>query len=152
MTATISPLLRGQGLPEYSAIDPQMVSRDLPALLGALNDEFSALEQTLEQAMSSDAPLLWDSVMNPMQRISERLRWSWGVVSHLNGVCNSKDLRDAHAAQQPDVVRLGNRLGQSQVLHRALERLRDQPRNPSARHANGSSRRNCSRCTTAVSA
>ena len=130
MTATISPLLRGQGLPEYSAIDPPMVSRDLPALLGALNDEFSALEQTLEQAMSSDAPLLWDTVMNPMQRISERLRWSWGVVSHLNGVCNSKDLRDAHAAQQPDVVRLGNRLGQSQVLHRALERLRDQPAEP----------------------
>ena len=107
MTATISPLLRGQGLPEYSAITPEMVSSDIPALLEALNDEFNALELRLEQAMSSDAPLPWDTVMLPMQRISERLRWSWGVVSHLNGVCNSKELREAHAAQQPEVVRLG---------------------------------------------
>ena len=58
MTATISPLLRGQGLPEYSAITPKMVSSDIPTLLGTLNDEFNALEQRLEQAMSSDAPLL----------------------------------------------------------------------------------------------
>ena len=75
MTATISPLLRGEGLPQYSAINPQMVSSDIPTLLGTLNDEFNALEQRLEQAMSSDAPLLWDTVMLPMQRISERLRW-----------------------------------------------------------------------------
>ena len=130
MTATLSPLLRGEGLPQYSAINPEMVSRDVPALLKALNDEFSALEQSLDQALNSDAPLPWDAVMIPMQRIGERLRWSWGVVSHLNGVCNSKDLREAHAAQQPEVVRLGNRLGQSQVLHRALQRLRDQPAEP----------------------
>ena len=130
MTATLSPLLRGEGLPQYSAINPETVSRDVPALLKALNDEFSALEQSLDQALSSDAPLPWDAVMIPMQRIGERLRWSWGVVSHLNGVCNSKDLREAHAAQQPEVVRLGNRLGQSQVLHRALQRLRDLPAEP----------------------
>ena len=68
--------------------------------------------------------------MEPMQRIGERLRWSWGVISHLNGVCNTPELRDAHAAQQPDVVRLGNRLGQSKVLHRALCQLRDQPSEP----------------------
>jgi oligopeptidase A len=52
------------------------------------------------------------------------------VVSHLNGVCNSPELRDAHAGQQPEVVRLGNRLGQSKVLHQALSRLRDQPAEP----------------------
>ena len=68
--------------------------------------------------------------MQPLQAIGERLRWSWGVVSHLNGVCNSPELRDAHAAQQPDVVRLSNRLGQSQILHRALMALQSDPSEP----------------------
>ena len=68
--------------------------------------------------------------MPALQRIGERLRWSWGVVSHLNGVCNSPELRDAHASQLGDVVRLGNRLGQSAVLHQALSHLRDAPNQP----------------------
>ena len=65
--------------------------------------------------------------MVPLQQIGESLRWSWGVVSHLNGVCNSPELREAHAAQQPEVVRLGNRLGQSRVIYQALCLLRDKP-------------------------
>jgi oligopeptidase A len=51
-------------------------------------------------------------------------------VSHLNGVCNSPELREAHAAQQPDVVRFGNRAGQSQVIHQALESLQQNPSHP----------------------
>ena len=65
--------------------------------------------------------------MGPLQQIGESLRWSWGVVSHLNGVCNSPELRKAHASQQPEVVRLGNRLGQSRVIYKALCLLRDKP-------------------------
>ena len=68
--------------------------------------------------------------MGPLQTLGEALRWSWGVVSHLNGVCNSNELRQAHAAQQPEVVRLGNRLGQSRVIYKALCLLRDQPSEP----------------------
>ena len=99
-------------------------------LVAAARTEFTALEQRLSTSLKSDTPITWDSVMKPMQAIGEQLRWSWGVVSHLNGVCNSTELREAHASQQPDVVRLSNRLGQSQVLHQALCRLRDQAGEP----------------------
>ena len=101
MTATLSPLLRGEGLPQYSAINPEMVSRDVPALLKALNDEFSALEQSLDQALNSDAPLPWGAVMIPMQRIGERLRWSWGVVSHLCLLYTSPSPRDRVLSRMP---------------------------------------------------
>ena len=76
MTATSSPLLRGEGLPEYSAINPEMVSRDIPALLEALNEDFSALELTLEQAMGSDAPLRWDCLLytSPSPRDRQKSR------------------------------------------------------------------------------
>ena len=128
--STVSPLLRGQGLPEFRAISPELVSTDIPVLLAQLDQDFSSLEQALEKALAGPSKLSWDGVMQPLQAIGERLRWSWGVVSHLNGVCNSAELRDAHAAQQPDVVRLSNRLGQSQILHRALMALQSDPAEP----------------------
>ena len=128
--STVSPLLRGQGLPEFRAISPELVSTDIPVLLAQLDQDFTALEQALETALAGPSKLSWDRVMQPLQAIGERLRWSWGVVSHLNGVCNSPELRDAHAAQQPDVVRLSNRLGQSQILHRALMALQSDPSEP----------------------
>ena len=128
--STVSPLLRGQGLPEFRAISPELVSTDIPVLLAQLDQDFTALEQALETALVGPSKLSWDRVMQPLQAIGERLRWSWGVVSHLNGVCNPPELRDAHAAQQPDVVRLSNRLGQSQILHRALMALQSDPSEP----------------------
>ena len=102
--STVSPLLRGQGLPEFRAISPELVSTDIPVLLAQLDQDFTALEQALESALAGPSKLSWDRVMQPLQAIGERLRWSWGVVSHLNGVCNSAELRDAHAAQQPSVA------------------------------------------------
>ena len=129
MTNT-SPLLAGSGLPAFSTITPAMVSADLPQLLSQLEAELKALEQNLEQRFDSSEPLRWSQVMRPLQTIGEALRWSWGVVSHLNGVCNSSELRQAHAAQQPEVVRLGNRLGQSRVIYKALCLLRDRPAEP----------------------
>ena len=129
-TSTSSPLLKGHGLPSYEQIKPELVLQDIPVLLRELEQQFTDLEQTLQSSLDSGAAISWEEVMQPMHRLGERLRWSWGVVSHLNGVCNSPELREAHAAQQPDVVRLSNRLGQSKVLHRALCQLRDQPSQP----------------------
>ncbi|MCT0218347.1 M3 family metallopeptidase [Synechococcus sp. CS-1329] len=125
------PLLVGEGLPEFSAISPEQVRQQIPVLLEDLNTGLSELEQRLELALNSSspataAPLSWAEVMDPLQRLGERLSWSWGVVSHLNGVCNSPELREAHQSQQGGVVAFGNRAGQSRTLYRALERLQQQ--------------------------
>jgi oligopeptidase A len=132
-SSTASPIpvpaiLLGEGLPPFEAITAEQVQAHIPALMGQLQDELSALEQQLEQALSNGTPLAWHQVMDPLQRMGERLRWSWGVVSHLNGVCNSPELREAHASQQAAVVQFGNRAGQSQVIYRALQQLQGQSR------------------------
>ena len=120
-------ILRGEGLPAFAAITPEAVTAHIPGLISELETELSALEQRLDaQLADGDAGLSWAAVMDPLQRLGERLRWSWGVVSHLNGVCNSPELREAHAGQQAAVVQFGNRAGQSQVIYRALERLQQQ--------------------------
>ncbi len=120
------PLLAGEGLPEFPAIGPEQVRCQIPLLLEELNGGLTGLEQQLEAALAGSDPLRWEQVMDPLQRLGERLHWSWGVVSHLNGVCNSPELREAHQSQQAAVVAFGNRAGQSRSLYRALERLRQQ--------------------------
>ncbi|MBM5802487.1 MAG: M3 family metallopeptidase, partial [Cyanobacteria bacterium K_DeepCast_35m_m2_023] len=115
------PLLRGQGLPEFEQINAGQVDRAIPALLAELHAELDRLEAVLQQATT--APLQWDEVMEPLHHLGERLRWSWGVVSHLHGVCNTPELREAHQRQQGAVVAFGSRAGQSQVIHGALQQL-----------------------------
>ena len=124
-TASLSqpPLLAGAGLPSFEAITPEQVSVHIPELLESLEQQLSELESHLQQALDQDRPLGWSEVMDPLHRLEERLRWSWGVVSHLHGVCDSPALREAHASQQARVVAFGNRSGQSEVLHAALRRL-----------------------------
>ena len=126
-----SPLLRGEGLPPFEAITPEQVDTAIPRLLEQLNAELSQLEQQLERRLSEasggGASLSWAEVMDPLHHLGERLRWSWGVVSHLNGVCNTSELRTAHQNQQGAVVAFGSRAGQSQPIYRALEQLAAQP-------------------------
>jgi oligopeptidase A len=116
-------LLAGEGLPRFEAITPDQVDRHMPELMAQLEGELDRLERDLEAALATDRPLAWEAVMDPLHRLGERLRWSWGVVSHLQGVCNSPELREAHARQQASVVAFGNRVGQSAVIYRALETL-----------------------------
>jgi oligopeptidase A len=126
------PLLQGEGLPPFKAITPEQVETTIPHLLQQLNDDLTHLETQLEDRLAGvncgGAPLSWRDVMDPLHHLGERLRWSWGVVSHLNGVCNTPELRTAHQNQQGAVVAFGSRAGQSAVLYQALGQLLEQHR------------------------
>jgi oligopeptidase A len=123
-----SPLLVGQGLPQFTAITPEQVDQAIPQLLAELGAELDSLEAALAGRLDSPQgePLRWAELMDPLHQLGERLRWSWGVVTHLNGVCNTPELREAHQRQQGAVVSFGNRAGQSQLLYRALQQLASQ--------------------------
>jgi len=120
------PLLEGQGIPNFKEITPLQIKDDLSSLLRELNKNFTGLEQELEKKLNDKRSLIWGEVMTPLHNLSERLRWSWGVVCHLNSVCNTSELREAHSSQQPEVVRFSNRVGQSKTIYRSLCSLRDQ--------------------------
>jgi oligopeptidase A len=119
-------LLVGAGLPNFEAISPDQVRAHIPGLLADLEAGLGAIEAQLGEALAAGQPLSWAGLMDPLQRLGERLRWSWGVVSHLNGVCHGPELREAHASQQAAVVAFGNRAGQSAVIYQALGQLQQQ--------------------------
>lgn len=114
---TDNPLLLGEGLPPFEKIQPEQVEPAISQLLLELEEDLSHLEANLEPT--------WAGLVEPLERIEERLQWSWGIVSHLMGVKNSPELRQAYETMQPEVVKFWNRLSQSQALYAGFKALRD---------------------------
>ena len=121
---THSELLKGKGLPEFNKITPDEINKYIPSLINDLKIEFTILEKFLEESLKENKQLAWDQLMTPIYEIGEKLRWSWGVINHLNAVRNSKELREAYSIQQPTVVRFSNKIGQSKALYNSLLRLK----------------------------
>ena len=69
----------------------------------------------------------WSGLVEPLERISDRLGRTWGVVSHLKAVRDSEALRAAVETVQPEKVALTLRLAQSAPVYAALKALREGP-------------------------
>ncbi|MEE8311524.1 MAG: M3 family metallopeptidase [Candidatus Binatia bacterium] len=116
-----NPLLDPGAAPRFEEIEPAHVE---PAVTSLLTDLSAALD-TLEKSASQSPEPTWASLIEPIERISDRLERCWGVVGHLMGVKNGPELRAAQEAVQPEVVKFGTRLAQSRYLYDAITRLRD---------------------------
>lgn len=116
-TTIDNPLLIGEGLPPFEAIQPEHVVPGMTQLLAELEEELAHLEANVTPT--------WGGLVEPLTQIEERLTWSWGVVSHLMGVQNSSQLREAYETMQPQVVEFGNKLSQSKPLYEAFKALRE---------------------------
>jgi len=117
--AADNPLLDQRGLPRFAEIGPEHVAPGIRALLGELAADLEGLE--------AECTPTWAGVVEGIERLTDRLQYSWGVVGHLMGVHDSPELRQAHDAVQPEVVQFSLRLAQSGPLYRALRALRDGP-------------------------
>ncbi|AFY85767.1 MULTISPECIES: M3 family metallopeptidase [Chroococcidiopsis] len=111
-----NPLLKGQGLPPFADIQPEHVVSAMTQLLAELESELANL--------AANVTPTWSGLVEPIDRLSERLRWSWGIVGHLMGVKNSPELRTAYETVQPQVVEFYNKFSQSQPLYAAFKALR----------------------------
>jgi oligopeptidase A len=111
-----NPLHLHGALPRFDLLESRHVEPGIRTLLSELSTELDELEAGL-------APT-WSGLIEPLEAISERLGYAWGLVGHLLGVRNSDSIREAHAAVQPEVVAFGLRLGQSQPIFEGLEALR----------------------------
>jgi oligopeptidase A len=114
-TITSNPLLIGKGLPPFDAIKPEQVEPAFAELLTKLEAELAQLEANVQPT--------WSGLVEPLDRLNDPLRWSWGVVGHLMGVKNSPELRQAYENAQPKVVQFWNKLSQSKPLYEAFKAL-----------------------------
>jgi oligopeptidase A len=114
----MNPLLIGQGLAPFPSITPDDVVPALTQILDEVHGELTHLEANIVPT--------WAGLVEPLDRIVERLSWSWEIVGHLMGVKNSPELRAAHEQMQPEVVKFWMRLGQSSALYGGYQAIQTQ--------------------------
>tara|TARA_Y100001968_G_scaffold3728_1_gene3271 strand:- start:22330 stop:24459 length:2130 start_codon:yes stop_codon:yes gene_type:complete len=119
----IPALLVGKGLPKYDEIKHEDINKFIPILINELKANLSSLEEILDNKLKAKALLKWNEVIKPINEIEDRLKWSWGLISHLNSVCNSSELREAYSNQQPEVIKFGNKFSQSEIIYNSLLKL-----------------------------
>ena len=110
-------------LPEFKKFTAETINKEFPLVIKKINVDFKNIESFLTNYLIQDK-LEWDKVINPLNEVNEVLRWSWGVISHLNSVNNSDSLRDIYSKFLPQIINLSNKFGQSKVIYDALVKLR----------------------------
>lgn len=117
-----NPLLKLETpFPLWDQVKPEHIVPGMTSLLAELNTHVTALESSLQASPKAT----WGTLIEPLERISDRNQRAWGVVSHLKGVKDSEELRKAYETMQPEIVKFGQRLSQSKPLYAAFKSLKD---------------------------
>ena len=109
MTNTANPLLTDAELPAFSAISPDHVNPAIDEVLAGFRAE---VERLAADPQARD----FASLMAPLERWEETLGRTFSPVSHLHGVKDSPELREAYSAALEKLTEHSTELGQ----HRGL--------------------------------
>ncbi|XP_052178376.1 organellar oligopeptidase A, chloroplastic/mitochondrial-like isoform X1 [Diospyros lotus] len=112
-----NPLLRDFIFPPYDVVEPKHVGPAIRSLLKKLESDLVELEATVETS--------WPKLVEPLERIIDRLSVVWGIVDHLNAVKDSPELRSAIEDVQSQKVEFQLRLGQSKPIYNAFKTIRE---------------------------
>jgi oligopeptidase A len=116
MTATL-PLLDFTDLPRFDAVTPDQVE-------AAIGELLQRAEQALETATAPEFPADWARMAGVLDVATEQLGRAWGVVSHLNAVADTPELRAAYNQVLPRITDFWTRLGADERLfakYRAMD-------------------------------
>src|SRR5690606_715623 len=115
-----NPLLDQGDLPAFSAIRPDHVN---PALDQVLADYRGEVERLVADPGARDFARL----MAPLEHWEERVGRVFSPVSHLHGVKDSPELREAYGTAIEKLTEHSTELGQHRGLYEAVKALRESP-------------------------
>ncbi|BEI41078.1 M3 family metallopeptidase [Polynucleobacter sp. HIN9] len=114
-----NPLLSfGRGIAQYDAVRPEQIAPAIEHLLGIC-------ESAVTRAVDPKTPATWLDLVEPLEDATEQLGRSWGVISHLNAVADTPELRAAYGAMLPKVTAFFASLGQNLALYQRYKELRN---------------------------
>lgn len=114
-----NPLLKEFVFPPFDVVEAKHVRPGIRALLEKLERELEELERSVEPS--------WPKLVEPLEKIVDRLAVVWGMVNHLKAVKDNSELRSAIEDVQAEKVKFQLRLGQSKPLYNAFKAIQDSP-------------------------
>ncbi|KAM4118008.1 hypothetical protein ACB094_02G168300 [Castanea mollissima] len=82
-----NPLLQDFDFPPFDVVKAKHVCPGIRALLKKLEDDLLELERTVDPS--------WPRLVEPLEKIVDRLTMVWGIVNHLKAIKDSPELRAA---------------------------------------------------------
>ncbi len=113
-----NPLLTFPGLPRFDAVRAEHVA---PAIDHLLREARAAVERIA----GDPSPPTWDTLVEPLADVLDRLDRAWSAVNHLNAVMSTKPMRDAYHANLPGITDFYTDLGQDSRLYARYIALRE---------------------------
>lgn len=110
-----NPLLSSSEFPAFDQIQPQHI---LPAL-----EEILAENRTGIATLLQSQPEQWRDLVAALEEMDDRLDRMWSPISHLNGVADSPELREAYEQALPLLSAYGTEMGQNPELFAAFAAL-----------------------------
>lgn len=123
-----NPLLCFDDLPLFDQIKPAHVAPAIDLLLSECN---AALASVSAKAF----PPRWSDMASVLDVATEKLARAWGVVTHLNAVLDTPDLRAAYNAALPKVTEFYTRLGADSRLFAKYQAIDPSQLEPEQRQA-----------------
>ncbi len=112
------PLLAIKDLPEFMDIKPEQIEPTLDHLLSTGRTEVKSL-------LENNTKYSWENLIAPLEVIDNEMERMWSPVSHMNGVVNSPELRDAYNACLPKLSEYSTEMGQNKDLFNAIQQIQD---------------------------
>ncbi|HVZ43009.1 MAG TPA: M3 family metallopeptidase [Ramlibacter sp.] len=130
-----NPLLDFQDAPAFDQVRPDLVAPAIDQLL-------AQADAALDRVTQPDFPADWSAIAKVLDVATERLGRAWGVVSHLNAVADTPDLRAAYNAALPKVTEFWTRLGADERLYAKYKAIAPETLTSEQRQAHKNAMRN----------
>jgi oligopeptidase A len=114
-----NPLLDTSSLPRFDELAPEQV-------VPALSELIAEHRQKLEALLDANPDPNFDTLVAPLEEMEHELARVWSPVSHLNGVLESREWRDAYNAALPLLTEHGTEMSQNSRLQRAYAAVAQQ--------------------------
>ena len=112
-----NPLVNfGRGIAAYSEVKPEHIAPAIEYLLKHAQD-------AVDLAVNPNTASTWNMLAEPLEDATESLGRSWGVISHLNSVADTPELRAAYGEMLPKVTAFFSSLGQNLELYQKFKAL-----------------------------
>jgi len=93
----------------------------------AVKELIARLNATVDQITADPAPATWDNVVTPLENVTEDLSYVWSIISHLNGVADTPELRTIVNSLLAPISEAFSSLGQNEALYAKYKEIKASP-------------------------
>ena len=126
MNTTIikNPLLKHNELPDFNNINLNTFEDDITEILTNFENDLNNFEKNLTKEIT------YNSIIDKVEKIYHPLNYAWSIITHLNNVNNSTELRNIYTKIQPKIIKMHDKINQSKKFLNSLKKLEKLENNP----------------------